>query len=83
MQPVDLSGIDAGCDFLPGSTIFVEWKNGLYLAKMLKKRGRRENMEYFVHYDGFRQSQDAWVSISSVYEINPQTKRAFNKQKKK
>ena len=83
VQPVDLSGIDAGCDFLPGSTIFVEWKNGFYLAKMLKKRGRRENMEYFVHYDGFRQSQDAWVSISSVYEINPQTKRAFNKQKKK
>jgi hypothetical protein len=49
---------------------------------MLKKRGKGENMEYFVHYDGYRQSQDSWVSISSVYEINPQTKRAFNNQKK-
>jgi len=83
LKPVDMSGIDSGCDFLPGSTIFVIWKNGLYLGKMLKKRGRRENMEYFVHYDGFGQSQDAWVSVSLVYEINPQTKRAFNKQKKK
>jgi len=83
LKPVDMTDIDSGCNFLPGSTIFVEWKNGLYLAKMLKKRGKRENMEYFVHYDGFRQSQDAWVSVSLVYEINPQTKRAFNKQKKK
>lgn len=82
MKPADLTQIDSGCEFLPGSTIFVEWKNGLYLAKMLKKRGKGENMEYFVHYDGYRQSQDSWVSISSVYEINPQTKRAFNNQKK-
>lgn len=82
MKSADLKDIDSGCDFLPGSTIFVEWKNGLYLAKMLKKRGKGENMEYFVHYDGYRQSQDSWVSISSVYEINPQTKRAFNNQKK-
>lgn len=82
LKPADLTNIDSGCEFLPGSTIFVEWKNALYLAKMLKKRGKGENMEYFVHYDGYRQSQDSWVPISSVYEINPQTKRAFNNQKK-
>jgi|AntRauTorckE5430_2_1112549.scaffolds.fasta_scaffold00828_3 hypothetical protein len=82
LKPVDMSGIDSGCDFLPGSTIFVIWKNGLYLGKMLKKRGKRENIEYFVHYDGFGQSEDSWVSVSLVYEINPQTKRAFNKRKK-
>ena len=82
-RPADMTDIDSGCDFLPGSTIFVIWKNGLYLAKMLKRRGRGEHMEYLVHYDGFRQNQDAWVSVSLVYEINPQTKRAFSKQKKK
>lgn len=82
-QKPDMDGIDSGVVFLPGSTIFVEWKNGLYLGKMLKRRGKGDNLEYLVHYDGFRQNQDAWVKVSLVYEINPQTKRAFNKQKKK
>lgn len=84
-KPADLSvlnGIDSGCDFLPGSTIFVLWKGALYLAKMLKRRGKGNNMEYLVHYDGFNQNQDAWVSVSLVYEINPQTKRVFGKQMK-
>ncbi len=82
MEGIDMGDIDSGVDFLPGSTIFVVWKNALYLGKMLKKRGRGQDMEYFVHYDGFRKSFDSWVSISLIYEINPQTKRMFNKQRK-
>lgn len=50
-EGIDMSNIDSGVDFLPGSTIFVLWKGGLYLGKMLKKRGKGERMEYFVHYD--------------------------------
>lgn len=79
---LDMTGIEAGVEFLPGSTVFIVWKNALYLGKMLKKRGKGADMEYFVHYDGFRKSSDAWVSASMIYEINPQTKRAFNKQNK-
>jgi hypothetical protein len=79
---LEMTGIEAGVEFLPGSTVFIVWKNALYLGKMLKKRGKGADMEYFVHYDGFRKSSDAWVSASMIYEINPQTKRAFNKQKK-
>lgn len=79
---LDMTGIEAGVEFLPGSTVFIVWKNALYLGKMLKKRGKGVDMEYFVHYDGFRKSSDAWVSASMIYEINPQTKRAFNKQNK-
>jgi len=82
-EGIDMSNIDSGVDFLPGSTLFVVWKEGLYLGKMLKKRGKGDCMEYFIHYDGFRKSFESWVSVSLVYEINPQTKRAFNKQKKK
>lgn len=78
----DMTGIEAGVEFLPGSTVFVVWKDALYLGKMLKKRGKGSDMEYFVHYDGFRKNSDAWVSASMIYEINPQTKRAFNKQNK-
>lgn len=84
-KPADmsiLSYIDSGCVFLPGSTIFVLWKSSLYLAKMLKRRGKGDNMEYLVHSDGFDQEQDAWVSVAFVYEINPKTKRVFSKQKK-
>ncbi len=79
----DMQNIEPGVTFLPGSTLFVQWKNGLYLGKMLKKRGKGEHMEYYVHYDGFKSTQDEWVSVSMVFEINPQTKRAFNKQRKK
>lgn len=79
----NMGGIEAGVEFLPGSTVFIVWKNALFLGKMLKKRGKGADMEYFVHYDGFRKSADAWVSASMIYEINPQTKRAFNKQKRK
>ncbi len=79
---LDMGDIDSGVDFLPGSTIFVVWKKSLYLGKMLKKRGRGQDMEYYVHYDGFRKSFDSWVSISLIYEINPQTKRIFSKQRK-
>lgn len=79
---LEMTGIEAGVEFLPGSTVFIVWKDALYLGKMLKKRGKGADMEYFVHYDGFRKSSDAWVSASMIYEINPQTKRAFNKQKK-
>jgi hypothetical protein len=79
----DMNNIEAGMEFLPGSTLFVQWRNGLYLGKMLKKRGKGEHMEYLIHYDGFNSTHDEWVSVSMVFEINPQTKRAFNKQKKK
>ena len=81
-QLYDMQSIESGVEFLPGSTLFVQWKNGLYLGKMLKKRGKGEHMEYLIHYDGYKSSQDEWVSVSMVFEINPQTKRAFNKQKK-
>ncbi len=78
----DLQKIESGVDFLPGSTLFVQWKNGLFLGKMLKKRGMGDDMEYLIHCDGFNSSQDQWVSVALVFEINPQTKRVFNKQKK-
>ena len=79
----DMQSIEPGVEFLPGSTLFVQWKSGLYLGKMLKKRGKGDYMEYLISYDGFKTTQDEWVSVSMVFEINPQTKRAFNKQKKK
>ena len=82
-KPADMTGIDSGCDFLPGSTVFVLWNNSLVLAKMLKRRGKGYSMEYLVHSEGFGKVQDLWLNVSLVYEINPQTKRAFNKQKKK
>lgn len=36
----DMQNIEPGVNFLPGSTLFVQWKNGLYLGKMVKKRGK-------------------------------------------
>jgi hypothetical protein len=73
----DMKGIDSGVEFLPGSTIFAEYKGGLCLAKMMKKRGKGEYTEYLVEYNGLSKSVEAWVSTALIYEINPQTKRMF------
>lgn len=73
----DMKGIDSGVEFLPGSTIFAEYKGGLCLAKMMKKRGKGDYMEYLVQYNGLKKSVEAWVSTALIYEINPQTKRMF------
>ena len=72
---IDMKGIEPGVEFLPGSTLFAEYKGGLCLAKMLKKRGKDDYMEYFIQYHGLKKTEEAWVSTSMVYEINPQTKR--------
>ena len=72
---IDMKGIEPGVEFLPGSTLFPEYKGGLCLAKMLKKRGKDDYMEYFIQYHGLKKTEEAWVSTSMVYEINPQTKR--------
>jgi len=57
------------------------WKNGLYLAKVLKKKVSRETWNN-LYPVGFRQSQDVWVSVQAhvtiVYDMNPQTKHAFH-----
>ena len=79
---LNLEGIESGVTFLPGSTVFAVWKNALYPGKMLKKRGKGVDMEYLIHYDGFRKSHDEWIPLSMVYEINPQTKRALRNQNK-
>lgn len=73
----DMLSIESGVEFLPGSTLFAEYKGGLCLAKMLKKRGKGDYMEYFVQYNGLKKAEEAWVSTALVYEINPQTKRMF------
>lgn len=72
-----LLSLESGVDFLPGSMVFVEWSGALYLAKMLKKRYSGERTEYWISYDGYKSSHDAWVSILKIYEVNPQTKRVF------
>lgn len=74
---IDMKGIEPGVEFLPGSTIFAEYKGGLCLAKMLKKRGKNDYMEYFIEYSGLKKALEVWISTSMVYEINPQTKRMF------
>ena len=74
-----MNGIEPGVDFLPGSQVFAEYKGGLCLAKMVKKRGKDDYMEYFVQYTGLKKSHETWLSISMVWEINPQTKRMFRK----
>ena len=73
----DMLSIESGVEFLPGSTLFAEYKGGLCLAKMLKKRGKGEYMEYYIQYNGLKKAEEAWVSTALVYEINPQTKRMF------
>ena len=52
------------------------------MAKMLKKRGKGEYMEYLVQYNGPKNNESAWVSTNLVYEINPQTKRLFRQLSK-
>lgn len=74
-----MQGIETGVEFLPGSTLFAVYKDGLCLAKMLKKRGKGEYTEYLVQYNGLKKVEEAWVSTGLVYEINPQTKRMFRK----
>jgi len=78
-QSAFLNTIDSGVVFLPGSMVFVEWSDALYLAKMVKKRYSGERMEYLISYDGFQSDYDAWVSIHKIYEVNPQTKRVFKR----
>jgi 3D (Asp-Asp-Asp) domain-containing protein len=77
-SPVDMQGIPPGVEFLPGSTLFAQRNGALCLAKMLKKRGKGDFMEYFVQFnDGTDNNESLWVSTALVYEINPQTKRMF------
>jgi hypothetical protein len=80
---LDMQGIESGVDFLPGSTIFAEYKGGLCLAKMMKKRGKGEYMEYHIQYMGLKKTEEAWMSVGNLYEINPQTKRMFRVYSKK
>merc|ERR1712238_348017 len=47
---INMQGIDPGVEFLPGSTLFVEYKGSLCLAKMLKKRGKFGHMEYLLQF---------------------------------
>ena len=72
-----MQGIESGVEFLPGSTIFAEYKGGLCLAKMIKKRGKGDYMEYYIQYMGLKKTEEAWMSVGLLYEINPQTKRMF------
>lgn len=72
-----LLSLESGVDFLPGSMVFVEWSGALYLAKMLKKRYSGERTEYWISYDGYKSSHDAWVTINKIYEVNPKTNRVF------
>jgi hypothetical protein len=79
---LDMQGIEPGVDFLPGSTIFAEYKGGLCLAKMIKKRGKGDYMEYYIQYMGLKKSEETWMSVGLLYEINPQTKRMFRQYSK-
>lgn len=74
-----LGDIESGVAFLPGSVVFVNSSNELYLAKMVKKRFSGDRMEYLISYDGYNSDYDAWNSIHTIYEVNPQTKRVYNK----
>jgi hypothetical protein len=74
-----LGDIESGVAFLPGSVVFVELSGALYLAKMVKKRFSGERTEYLLSYDGYDSDYDAWNSIHNIYEVNPQTKRVFNR----
>lgn len=78
---IDMGDLDPGVTFLPGSGVYVTWKKGLFHAKMLKRRKVSEETEYLVHYIGYSESYDAWVPLSRIYEISPQTKRIFGRCK--
>mmetsp|Transcript_24956 Transcript_24956/g.51534 ORF Transcript_24956/g.51534 Transcript_24956/m.51534 type:complete len:1011 (+) Transcript_24956:265-3297(+) len=74
---IDMQGIPSGVEFLPGSTLFAERNRSLCLAKMLKKRGKGDYMEYFIQYMGLKKEETRWISTALVFEINPQTKRMY------
>ena len=78
-----LRNVDSGVDFLPGSTLFANIKNALHLAKMVKKRAQNGAVEYMIHYVHKKRTNETWISVEDVYEINPQTKRVFGKFKAK
>lgn len=73
-----MSQFDSGVEFLPGSCVFVVRKDALYLAKMVKRKKIGRSMEYLVHFDGSSTIHDTWVPLSSIYEINPRTRRVFD-----
>ena len=77
---LDMKGIQSGVEFLPGSSVFVKWNEALYLAKMVKRRVRAGETQYFITYNGFRDSSNAWVPLSNIYEINPRTRKIFEKK---
>ena len=78
LPSIDMGGIAPGVEFLPGSTLFAQRRGCLCLAKMLKKRGKGDFMEYFIQFnDGSDDNESMWISTALVYEINPQTKRMF------
>jgi hypothetical protein len=74
-----LEDIESGVAFLPGSVVFVKSSGELYLAKMVKKRFSGDRTEYLISYDGYDSDYDAWNSIHNIYEVNPKTKRVYNK----
>eukprot|EP00956_Cyclotella_meneghiniana_P015125 scaffold22937_cov73-Cyclotella_meneghiniana.AAC.8 len=74
-----LGDIESGVAFLPGSVVFVKSSGELYLAKMVKKRFSGDRTEYLISYDGYDSDYDAWNSIHNIYEVNPKTKRVYNK----
>ena len=53
------------------------------LAKMVKKRVQNGAVEYMIHYVHKKRTNETWISVEDVYEINPQTKRVFGKFKAK
>ena len=79
-KALDMKGIQSGVEFLPGSSVFVKWNEALYLAKMVKRRLRAGETQYYITYNGFRDSSNAWVSLSNIYEINPRTRKIFEKK---
>ena len=73
-----MKGIEPGVDFLPGATLFAKYKDGLSRAQMIKKRGKGDDLEYYIQYIGLEQTEKAcWVSVGQLYEIDTQTKKLF------
>ena len=75
-----MKGFEPGVDFLPGATLFAKYKGGLSRAQMIKKRGKGDDLEYYIQYIGLEQTEKAcWVSVGQLYEIDTQTKKLFRK----
>lgn len=75
-----MKGIEPGVDFLPGATLFAKYKGGgsLSRAQMIQKRGKGDDLEYYIQYVGLDKTEEAcWVSVDQLYEINAHTKRLF------